>query len=149
MLGNARELPPEAADFLVENWIGDDKRGFGSLTHERLTKFLEGDCGLAADHPGVRRRANERKRDRFAAALNSASPDEQRRVLEAVLSEFPCGSAENRDREREMQIEAWIGCLEGQTRRGAGRVRIGQLVWRVVLNPLIIGWAALVAKCLS
>ena len=145
MAENAGELPIEAKDVLVE-WIGHGQRGFGSITHSELSDFFERECGLSQDHPGVLRRGNERKQDRFAAAFGGGSSQEQCRIMTAVLDRFPRGSAENRTRKGEMPIEAWIGRLEEQTNRVTWYVRIGRRVGRAVLSPLTIGWAGLAAK---
>ena len=151
MSTSANLLPAEATEFLVERWIGlgSNASEFGGFTHAWLTEFLERECELAADHPGVRRSGNEKKSVRFTEALSRGTAEEQCRILQAVLGRFPLDSAPHRDRGGEMQIQAWIGCLDGQTKEAAWYVRIGKRVGRVVLSPLTIGWATLAARILS
>lgn len=144
MYRNAANLPLEAKEFLAK-WIGQSSQGFGGITHKELTGFFESECGLSPDHPGVRRRGNERKRDRFESAFSNGTSDEQHRILLAVLDRFPPGSAGNRDRQGEMQIEAWIGWLD----KAAWYVRFGRWAKRRVRSAPVVGLLGLLLKVFS
>ncbi len=111
-------LPPNAAEFIVNEWIGVEHGQLLEFTHPELTEFFRRYTELADSHPGVLRNAGPlegygpTKRERFILALDSATPKQQLSVLKGLLQRLPVDPGKGRTRSGESKINNWIGELE-------------------------------------
>ena len=53
MVTQTSKLPPEAADFVVNGWIGFDGNSLAHFSHRELTEFFRRYTDLPDSHPGV------------------------------------------------------------------------------------------------
>lgn len=75
--------------FIVNQWIGANpdvqSSGLAWFTHDELTDFLAGDCGVPPSVRGVTQADDLSKRARLMAALECASIQHQAAILDGLL----------------------------------------------------------------
>lgn len=91
-------LQANQIDYVIRSWLGVDERGLRPFTHATLTKFLVSYCRLTYGHPGVTKIEGQTKQQRFEAAISSAGPSAQVRILKQLMlwEQHPSGNGRNR-----------------------------------------------------
>ena len=124
MVRQTSKLPPEAADFVVNSWIGFDGNSLAHFSHRELTEFFRRYTDLPDSHPGVTNDATPLggygtpKHTRMREALDHASPHQQVGILKAVLRRLPVAPAAHRTQEGAHRILGWIHDLEQSMKAG-------------------------------
>lgn len=111
MVRQKGKLPPEAADFVVNDWIGFHGISLAHFTHGELTEFFRRYTDLPDWHPGVTDDGTS-KHARLKQALDHGSARQQAEILRAILSRLPVAPTANRTQEGADRIHAWIHDLE-------------------------------------
>ena len=124
MVSQTGKLPPNAADFVVKDWIGFDGNHLAEFTHRELTDFFRRYADLPDSHPGVLNDAGPLdgfgtpKHTRFVEALDYATPRQQAAILAGILQRLPVNPAKLRTQEKADKIRGWIHDLERALRLG-------------------------------
>ncbi len=118
MVTRSTALPPNAAEFVVHEWIGIEQGQLLEFTHSELIGFFRRYASLPDSHPGVLRDAGPlegfgpTKRDRFIQALDSGTTEQQLAILRGVLQRLPVDPAKGRTHTAADKINSWIYDLE-------------------------------------